>query len=224
MHILVALPGVSYTAFQRSKVLYDPLVSGPFEPTGRTLDVFPLEMASVEIPYMCGVNIPHWPMAAHKTKGVAGPGVPQDELFHPESLEKPLSKLCGQYDKWRPYPAQTLSKYSVQMAKRFAKKRCRMFDYMVGQDFGTCVFYVEHSPASVAHLSAKTALSIADFALERILNTANKHPNCPMLIFSPYGVGKRPGFFVSNGAGRVGAEATSANWDLVRAFLREAVE
>lgn len=225
MHILVCVPGVSYTAFQKSKLLVDPLVSGPFEPTGRNLEVFQTELADIQVPYMWGVNIPHWPMEAHGTKGVAGPGRPQDELFYPPSMAEPFGRIAGNYDKWRPYPAHTLSKYSVQMAKRLAKKRCRMFDYVVTREEGHCLLYVEHSPASVAHLSAKTGLSIADVVFERVLRTGRRRPSWPMLIFSPYGVGKRPGFFVSNGVGKIATEGIeTANWDVVRAFIEESTQ
>lgn len=220
MRILVSVPSIPYSAFKASKAfdMDDFLLSGKFTPTLDTMDVFPKELGGINLEYMWGINIPHWPMAQNGTMGVAGPGQPQDELFCPATLKRKLSRICYTYDKWRPYPAEAISTYTVKMAKKFAYKRCRLFQHAAVKEDWLRLFYVEHAPSSLAHLSVEAAMEVAEGVMSRVATVSRSQPNCPVLVFSPYGVGKAPGFFVSNGVG-LNADA-DGNWDMIRTYLK----
>lgn len=214
MRILVAVPGISYSVISRKLEPMGFVAQGRFSPSARNLDAFSDELKKFEPPsYMWGVNIPHWPMEATSTKGVAGPGRPQDELFYPRKLQRELSGLCGKYDKWRPYPAETLSGYAIDMASRFSKKRCKMFAEIARKQAASVLFYVEHSPASLAHLSMEEALVVAEAVIKAAIRVSC--PDEPFVVFSPYGADGGDGFYASNGAGQMDV----SDWDAVRRFL-----
>lgn len=217
MRMLVALPAISYKSASRMEVLKDFLSIEVFEPTLTTLDVFPHEMKGISPPHFWSVNVPHWPMQASGTRGVAGPGKPADELFSPTYLQKTMAPICGKYDKWRPYPAEKpLSNYAVEMAERFSKKRCRMFDKIIDSDMPCeTLFYAEHAPASLAHVSRRAARVSAEVIIDLVKGTAQRNPRWELVIFSPYGVGSKPGFVVSN---RMDAKHLS-NWTEIRKYL-----
>jgi hypothetical protein len=216
MKILVAVPSISHEMAQSISNLSHYLSIESFEKTQNTLDVFIDEMKDVAPENFWTLNVPHWPIEERGTKGVAGPGKPHQELFVPGYLQKTLAPLCGKYDKWRPYPAaKPLSPYSINMAKRFAKKRCKMFHKIVDDMPFETLFYVEHGPASLAHLSKKTAVEIANEVIAEANYAASKNPRYDIVIFSPYGVGNTPGFVVSK---RMDAKLLS-NWTAIRQYL-----
>jgi hypothetical protein len=214
--LLVALPAISFD--QANGLFGDNFLDvAPFARTTSTLDVFPRELGSVAVPANAwGVNVPHWPLERNGASGVAGPGMPQGELFYPPKIRKRLEKIAGAYDKWRPYPAEPpLSAYNSRMARRFAKKRSRMFEKIADGYPWDLLFYVEHSPASVAHLSQAVALSVAEIPIKYVSRVMSAWPNAEVVIFSPYGVGRTPGFSVSNSL--EGKDIST--WEAIRTFL-----
>jgi hypothetical protein len=101
------------------------------------------------------------------------------------------------------------------MAHRFAKKRCKMFEAIAEDMPFQTLFYVEHSPASLAHVSKKAAVECAEMVIESVTAVAARNPAYELVIFSPYGVGSKPGFVVSN---RMEASLLS-NWTELRNYL-----
>lgn len=202
MNVLIAVPGLSLATMSKSKFLNggsELLDIGSFEPTQRTLDVFPDEMKDISPPGFWSVGVPHWPLEENGTSGVAGPGLPQDELFVPESIAEDMEELAGTYDKWRPYPAQEpLSQYALKMARKFATKRGKFFEHIFKFVQWETIFWVEHAPASIAHLDQDSALAVSDRILGKALKIARRKPQATFVYFSPYGVGADPGFVVSN--------------------------
>jgi hypothetical protein len=181
-----------------------------------TLDCFPKELGELRPKNAWGINIPHWPLEDTFVQGVAGPGMPHEELFNPPELKGRFQRLCGTYDKWRPYPAEApLSSYNVDIAKRFCRKRCRMFQEVASKMDWDLLFYVEHSPASLAHLSEKIAMEIADVVVSKAIAVARSCPGASLVIFSPYGIGSAPGFAVSNAidGGKL------ASWEGIRRYI-----
>ncbi len=216
MRILVAVPAVSLDMSLKVSALKSFLSIEQFEPTIDNLDVFPREMKGVAPEGFWTVNVPHLHLEETGTHGVAGPGLPLDELFYPAYLAKNFQPLCGQYDKWRPYPAKKpLSNYNCDMATRFTKKRCKMVNLIVEEMPFETLFYVEHAAASLAHVSKKAAIDAAELVIESVVEIAGRHPAYELVIFSPYGIGSTPGFVVSN---RMDAKLLS-NWNEIRNYL-----
>lgn len=213
MKILVAIPAVSKSILKHHYLEYF-VDSGPFLPTGRTLDVFSDELKGVEIPGLLGINVPHWSFDLRGGYGVSGPG--SGKLWHPESVQEVLADMAGVYDKWRPYPAQSpLSRYNVDMARRFARKRSRMFVRAAEDMKWDTIFYVEHSSASIAHLDERRATAIALKVVKATTEVASSMPFVDVVVFSPYGIGRKDGFVVSN---RIVASELGL-WPKIRRYL-----
>lgn len=213
MRILVSIPSVSdkFLDTEEAEAFLD---SAPFCPTGRTLDVFATELAKLKVDKLFGVNIPHWTLQGDD-QGISGPGA--GPLWVPPSLEKKFSVRAGVYDKWRPYPAEPpLSRYNINMAKRFSGKRYRMFAMAADDMRWETLFYVEHSPASLAHLSEKEALKIARKVVRHVSRVALSMPYVDVVIFSPYGTGRKKGFVLSN---RIEASDLDT-WPKIKAYLK----
>ena len=219
MRILVAIPSVSFSSAKDDDVLWKYFEDvSRFKFSGGTLDVFFEEFVSFEPPsdLMC-INVPHWPLVARKTFGIAGPGSGNGELFVPTSLKDKLGSVAGVYDKWRPYPAKSpLSSYSVKMARRFARKRYRMLQKAANKVKFHSLFYVEHSPMSIAHLSEEESFSVAREVIRGAVSVWNENRFVDLVIFSPYGIGKMDGFVVSN---RLDPNRIS-DWESIRKYLK----
>jgi hypothetical protein len=200
MKILISVPGISFEMVQKSRAftLGDLVDWGKFEPTQSTLDVFPAEMKGLYVPGLWSVGIPHWPMAENGTNGIAGPGLPKDELYVPDSIKSDMEELCGRYDKWRPYPAESASPYTVKMARKFSTKRGKAFEHIARFMRWETLFWVEHAPASLAHVAQSEALSIMDRLLFKSLGAIRSRGGATFVFFSPYGLGGEAGFSVSN--------------------------
>lgn len=218
MRILVSTPAISYADIVDNQIIRKFFVEDAveFEPLNDTLDVFGKELSSVSPQNMFGINVPNFPLEARGVKGVAGPGKPQDELFYPPDLKRKLQSMCGKYDKWRPYPAEEpLSQYAMKMARRFTTKRCKMFEAASTKLSWDLLFYVEHSPASLAHLDKGCAMEIADKVFWQAVRTSCEWPSVPIVIFSPYGVGGVSGFSVSRNVG----SAPMNDWGCIRRYV-----
>lgn len=216
MRILVSIPSLSHKMARKCDALYPFHDIVPFEPVApRNLDVFAQELKGLRPPGFFGINVPNWPLREYGGQGVAGPGLPTDELFYPASIRKVLISRAGVYDKWRPYPAQRpLSDYNVNMAMRYARKRVRMFEKAAEDLRWETLVYVEHSPASLAHLSRKKAEEIADKVMRTSVKVCYSMHYADAVLFSPYGVGGEPGFVVSSGD-----PEKVKTWEGIRAFL-----
>ncbi len=219
MNVLIAVPGISYASFIKSRFVNgdsEIVDVSEFTPTDRTLDVFPKEMKGISPPGFWGIGIPHWPMVENLTNGVAGPGLPKEELFVPESIEEDMQELAGQYDKWRPYPAiEPLSQYACKMARKMTTKRGKFFEHVLNFTLWETIFWVEHSAASIGHLDQDAAMEISDRIFGKSIKAVRKRPAATFVYFSPYGVGNDPGFVVSN---RLDPKLLS-NWDGIRQYL-----
>ena len=198
MRILVSVPAVSFDDVKDQEYLKDFVQDPvPFSPSSYNLDCF-TALSEEESPLkLFGVNIPHLTLSGHAI-GVAGPNKPHDELFVPPSLRERMVKLCGKYDKWRPYPAQVLSNYAINMAKRFTGKRCKMFTEASNKASWEILCYVEHAPASLIHQNRKTALKIAKIVINSTIQAISDWPGVPVVLFSPYGYKQKDGFICSN--------------------------
>jgi len=219
INVLIAVPGISYASFIKSRFVNgdsEIIEAAEFSPTDRTLDVFPKEMKDLSPPGFWGIGIPHWPMVETMTNGVAGPGLPREELFVPEQIEEDMNELAGQYDKWRPYPAEApLSQYACRMARKMTTKRCKFFDHIFNYTQWETIFWVEHAAASIAHLDQEAAMEISDRILGKSLKIVRKRPAATFVYFSPYGAGTDPGFVVSN---RLDQKLLS-DWNGIRQYL-----
>jgi len=208
--ILVSIPSISISTFPQMG-----WIPAPFSTTERTLDCFKTELSGLSVDKLWGVNIPHFSLSEHGASGVAGPGMPHRELFFPEEIEPRLSMICGTYDKWRPYPAEKLTPYAIQMAVKFARKRCKLFKHIAENMDWDVLFYVEHSPSSLAHLDNEVAGLIAKEVMESVVKVSEQWPSVPIVIFSPYGTGDDGGFIVSNLQG----QEANGDWDWIRRYL-----
>lgn len=224
MRVLIAVPGLSFNTFKASKFLnggselLDPV---EFAPAGSTLDVFPAEMKGLSPPGFWGIGIPHWPMEQTLTNGVAGPGQPTEELFVPEAIKEDMEELAGSYDKWRPYPATgPISEYEKKIARKFSTKRGKFFEHIFRYVQWETLFWVEHAPASLAHMDQEAALENSERILGKALRVVRRKPDVTFVYFSPYGMGSDPGFVVSN---RLDA-ARLANWESIRSYLNGAID
>lgn len=207
--ILVSVPSISKKNFPDLG-----WIPAPFEPGTRNMDCFKEELDEVCVSRLWGVNIPHFSLMRHAASGVAGPGMPREELFVPPEIGERLSLVCGKYDKWRPYPAEKITPYAIQMAMKFARKRCRLFKHVADNMDWDVLFYVEHSPSSLAHLDVDVAQVIANDVIQSVVNVAKQWPSVPLVIFSPYGTGDEDGFIISNlPDGAVGT------WQWIREFI-----
>lgn len=219
MNILISVPGVSYATFINSRFVNgdsELLEVAPFQPTLGTLDVFPQEMKGLVIPGFWGVGIPHWPMEANGTNGVAGPGLPKDELFVPESIREDMVEVAGKYDKWRPYPCEgEPTQYQRKMARKLSTKRGKFFEHVFLYTRWQTIFWVEHAPTSMAHVDQQAALELSDRILGKALRIIRRKPGATFVYFSPYGAKKEPGFAVSN---RLDSERL-ADWEGIRDYL-----
>lgn len=219
MNVLIAVPGLSHSKFTTSRFVNgdsELIDVAEFEPTTRTLDVFPQEMKGISPPGFWGIGIPHWPMVKNMTNGVAGPGLPRDELFVPPSIEDDMKELSGNYDKWRPYPAlKPVTQYMIKMARKFSTKRGKFFEHIFRYVKWETIFWVEHGPASLAHVDDAAAMDNSDRILGKALRVVRRQPRTTFVYFSPYGVGSEPGFVVSN---RLEANRLK-DWDGIRQYL-----
>lgn len=211
--IVVAIPSISRANFPDLGWL-----PADFKSTSKTLDCFKTELNGIHVAKLWGINIPNFSLSDHGASGVAGPGRPQEELFFPEEIGERLSMICGTYDKWRPYPAEVLNPYSVQIAVKFARKRCKLFKHVAENMDWDTLFYVEHSPSSVAHLDKDVARLITEEVIESVMGVAKQWPSVPVVIFSPYGIGEEDGFVVSNLQG----DDAIGTWQWIREFLNGA--
>jgi hypothetical protein len=208
--ILVSIPSISIDNFP--DLGWTP---AEFQKTSTTLDCFKSELEGIKVKKLWGVNIPHFSLADHGACGVVGPSKPFDELFYPPEIGERMSMICGTYDKWRPYPAEVMSPYTVQIAVKFARKRCKLFKHVAENMDWDALFYVEHSPSSLAHLDKEVAQLIAKDVMESVVKVAEQWPSVPLVIFSPYGTNGENGFIVSN-LQEVDAVGT---WDWIREFI-----
>lgn len=219
MNVLIAVPGISLEAARHSKFLNggsELLDMGPFEPTQRTLDVFPIEMKGICPPSFWGIGIPHWPLEATATNGVAGPGLPAEELFVPEQIQEDMEELAGKYDKWRPYPAEApITQYRKKIARKFSTKRGKFFEHIFRYVQWETIFWVEHAPASMAHVDQEAAMENSERILGKALRVTRRRPEATLVYFSPYGDGSSPGFVVSN---RLAPDKVG-NWKNIRRYL-----
>lgn len=197
MRILVSVPSISFDDVKDKYLkdfVQDPL---PFSPSCHTLDCF-RELSQDECPLkLFAINIPHMPLTGHAI-GVSGPNNTKEELFVPLSLREKMINLCGHYDKWRPYPARVLNNYSINIAKRFAKKRCKMFDAASNKASWEVLCYVDHSPASLMHLSRQEALNVSEIIIKNTVKAISDWTTVPLVLFSPYGYPDKSGFVCSN--------------------------
>lgn len=218
MRILVSIPSIPYEDVVGLEIVRNTFVNDPLQfepPQSTTLDEFSRGLAGLKPSRMLGINIPNFPLEANACTGVAGPGKPHDELFCPPELRRKMSNLCGKYDKWRPYPAEEpLSSYAKKMATRFTNKRCRMFEYASRKLSWDLLFYVEHAPASVAHLDRGLAIEVANRVFQQVARTSAEWPSVPMVVFSPYGLHGEPGFSVYKNV-----VDPVHNWDHVRGYV-----
>jgi hypothetical protein len=90
-----------------------------------------------------------------------------------------------------------------------------MFSEIAGTKDGEVLFYVEHSPASIAHLSMPVAIELANLVLKHAVVASGKQPSEPFAVFSPYGADGAPGFFASNGGG----DTDLGDWSGIRRFM-----
>lgn len=198
MRILVSVPSLSFDDIKDKDFLksfvQDPL---PFSPSSHNLDCF-MELSKEECPLkLFAINVPHLALTGHAI-GVSGPNNLQNELFVPLSLREKMVRLCGHYDKWRPYPAEKLTNYAISMAWKFAKKRCKMFTEASNKASWDVLCYVDHSPASLIHLDRKEALRAAEIIINATIQAISDWPSIPVVLFSPYGYPKADGFVCSN--------------------------
>jgi hypothetical protein len=218
LRILVALPSISFSSAKNDGVIaghFDDVVRFKF--AGDTLDVFANELRDIAPSNLLCINVPHWPLGSKRSMGVAGPGSGNDELFVPATMKSILAPVAKTYDKWRPYPANgPLSNYVTKMARRFAKKRCRMLQRAVSKVSCKAVFYVEHSPMSIAHLDEEQSVMVSNDVVEASVAVWRDIPGADLVIFSPYGVGERDGFVVSN---RLDPNNLS-EWEGIRKYLK----
>jgi len=219
MNVLIAIPGISHDLALKSRALTETgefVEIGKFTPTLATLDVFPQEMHNLSVPGFWSIGIPHWPLEATGTHGVAGPGLPKEELFVPEEIKEDMEELCGAYDKWRPYPAEApLTSYMTKIARKFSTKRGKAFEHIVQYVQWETIFWVEHAPTSLVHLDEEEALGIMDRLLFKAFGPIRSHASATFVCFSPYGLNGEPGFVISN---RLEVSKVS-NWNCIRKFL-----
>lgn len=198
MRILVSVPAISFEDIIGQEGIdrftQDPV---PFSPSSYDLDcytAFTEEEAPIKL---FGINIPHLTLDGHAI-GIAGPNKPKNELFVPLSLKEKMSKICGKYDKWRPYPAQISSNYAINIARRFTNKRCKMFTEASNHASWDILCYVEHAPASLAHVDKEAAKFIAKIVINRTVQAISDWQGISVVLFSPYGHNKKEGFVCSN--------------------------
>jgi len=187
---------------------------GNFESTIRSLD-FPSEM-DVRLPGKAwAINVPGWDLKKRRLSGIGGPG--GSPLFHPPSAATRLSRICGVYDEWRPYPAQPpLSNYAREIATRIARKRAkalRLVSSSLPWDF---ILACDHAPASVAHLDKGEACRVASVMIDSALEVVAAWPDAALVILGPYGVGNEDGFVVSNRM----EPSVIGNWEQIRRYAR----
>ena len=214
MRILVAIPSLSIDIFDNTEI--DCFIEkGSFRPKGRNLDVFYDELDDIKINKLFGINIPNWSFSEKGGEGVSGPG--KDDVWFPPELKDRLAARAGVYDQWRPYPASyPISSYSINIAKRFSRKRYRMFETISDEMSWDTLFYVEHSPSSLAHISKKHAYEIGTNIIKSVIKVSSSMPFVDVVIFSPYGIGKKSGFVVSN---RIEAKDLNS-WKNIREYLQ----
>lgn len=217
MDIIISLPGISLSAAPKAiDGLDDFLEIGRFEPSIRNLDAYSFELKDVKQRNLWGVNIPHWPLESTLTNGLAGPGLPLDELVEPKALEEEILPLVGKYDKWRPYPATGADDaYAKKIAKRFSVKRGKVFEFIVRWVNWDTILYVDHSTACLASVDMPSAIEIANAIVIKAMRAVRHRPRSTCVVFSPYGPGKEPGFVVSNklDVSKIG------DWEGIRRFM-----
>lgn len=214
MRIIVSLPGLS-SGFLRCPETDFFTESSPFEPSKRNLDTFRDELQGIPTDALFCINIPGWDLGEMGATGVSGPG--KGELWHPSSLKEAVSKGIGTYDKWRPYPATPpLSTYSIKMAKRFSNKRFKILTNVVDGMRWKTILYVEHGPTSIVHLSETEAFSVGRNIIRDLAKLSSSMPYVDMTVFSPYGIGTRKGFVLTN---RIKANRLD-NWTKIRTYLK----
>lgn len=219
MKIVLAFPGISHASALASKSLPDSeefLEIPSFKATDSTLEVFRNELANIAFDDLWCIGIPHWPLLDGGFSGVAGPGLPSDELFVPDSIKSDMEELCGNYDKWRPYPAEEpLSGYAIKMARKFSTKRGKAFEHIFKYCPFETILWVEHAAASMAHLDQKAASDVMDRVLSKALPIVRSRPAVDFVCFSPYGADGSDGFVVSN---RLEASKLT-DWGMMRSYI-----
>lgn len=216
--ILVSVPAISFKNASTLQQMIDKqwLTFNRFTPETRNLSSFSSELT--EFPKnSVFVNVPGVPLEKNGLRGVAGPGLPKEELFVPEALAPRLEHVAGQYDKWRPYPAEKpLTPYAIQMANRITKKRCKLLKELYDKQAWEFIFYVEHSTASLAHLDELEAILVCETVVEAALKASRTWSSCPLVIFSPYGPKNQSGFLASN---ILFESQENSNWDTIRSYI-----
>lgn len=213
MRIIVSTTAIPFEWVKDHQFLKESFIQkvAPFKSSGDGLGIYS-ELHNGELPTrMVGINVPNYPLCQNKAKGVAGPGKPAEELFVGPGIDN-MKHLAGTYDKWRPYPAEELTDYAIKMAKKFAKKRCRMFIEAGDTMSWDVLVYVDHAPASIAHLSKDATMNVVYEIFSNTIKVSRAWPTVPVVLFSPYGVDDLPGFVVSNTLD----VTTITNWDGIR--------
>ena len=101
------------------------------------------------------------------------------------------------------------------MARKFSTKRGKFFEHIFRYTKWETIFWVEHAPASMAHIDQEAALENSDRILGKALKVIRRKPQTTFVYFSPYGVGSDPGFVVSN---RLDPNLIN-DWNGIRQFL-----
>jgi hypothetical protein len=212
MSILVSVPSIS---FEMSKKMHSDdgyAIFLPFVHEGpKSLDAFS-ELDQVIGPGIYCVNVPNVCLSEKSAKGISGPSS-TEELFVPPSLEEELE--LGTYDQWRPYPAESLNSYSESMARKMTRKRIKGFAKIAKTKPWKSLIYVEHSAASVCHLSEELASGLAARVYGAVQGLSCELPTSNYVFFSPYGPGGQPGFVTTN---RVDPSKV-CGWDGIRSYV-----
>ena len=212
MSILVSVPSISFEMCKQMQSQDDYDIFVPFEYDGpSSLDAF-RELDGIIGPGTYCINVPNVCLSSKSAKGISGPSTDSD-LFIPSSLESELD--LGTYDRWRPYPAEALTGYSEKMARKMTNKRIKGFNRIAKTKPWKSLVYVDHSPASVCHLSERVAVCLALRVYQAIRDVSCELPTTSYVFFSPYGPGGQPGFVTTN---RVDPSKVSG-WDGIRRYL-----
>jgi len=212
MSILVSIPSISYEMSKQMHSEDGIAIFVPFVHDGpKSLDAY-MELDEVIGPGTYGVNIPNVCLSSKGAKGIAGPSSTK-ELFVPPSLEKDLD--LGTYDQWRPYPAEILTAYSESMARKMTRKRIKGFSKIAKTKPWKSLIYVEHSAASICHLSRELAMGLASRVYGAVQDLSCELPTTSYVLFSPYGPDGQPGFVTTN---RVDPSKVNG-WDGIRSYV-----
>ena len=212
MSILVSVPSIS---FEMSKKMHSEdgyAIFVPFVHNGpQSLDAY-RELDRVVGPEVYCINVPNVCLSSKSAKGISGPSA-LTELFVPPLLEQELD--LGKYDRWRPYPAESLTPYAEKMARKMANKRIKGFKKIAKTKPWKSLIYVEHSAASICHLSKDLAMGLAARVYGAVQDVSCELPTTSYVLFSPYGPDGQPGFVTTN---RVDPSKVNG-WEGIRSWL-----